>query len=135
MLFAILILEDGEVIMQNGLNLMGETTIVEQNQMIIKLVETLNLCKKAMKKQENKINLLLESVQTSERSREFWIKKYYSIMEEIMQLEDKEKVNEEKLKSIEEILQKHKNSFEKNKVSDFEAALKKINNILEEGKH
>lgn len=135
MLFAILILKDGEIIMQNGLNLMEETTIVEQNQMIIELVETLNLCKKAMQKQENKINLLLESVQTSERSREFWIKKYYSIMEEIMQLEDKEKVNEEKLKSISKIMQKHKTSFEKNKFSDFEAALKKINNILEEGKY
>ena len=53
---------------------------------ILELIEEMQYI---IQKQEEKIKLLMKSVESSEKSREYWIKKYYDLMDEMCK-EEKE---------------------------------------------
>ena len=53
---------------------------------ILELIEEMQYI---IQKQEEKIKLLMKSVESSEKSREYWIKKYCDLMDEICK-EEKE---------------------------------------------
>ena len=48
------------------------------------IVDLLNKYEELLKKREERIKLLLESVESAERSREYWIKRYNELVQEMI---------------------------------------------------
>lgn len=48
------------------------------------IVDLLNKYEELLEKRKERINLLMESVESAERSREYWIKKYYELVQEMI---------------------------------------------------
>ena len=65
-------------------------TIHEQNLIIIDLLETIELCRTELKKSNELIEKLKESAIKADNGREYWVKKYYKLQDEIIQKEREE---------------------------------------------
>lgn len=65
-------------------------TIIEQNHIIIDLLEVIDLCKEELEKKNEIIKRLEKSVQNAEEGREYWVKKYYNLQDDIIKKEQDE---------------------------------------------
>lgn len=65
----------------------SEKTIHEQNLIIMDLLETIELCRTELRKSNELIEKLKESVIKADNGREYWVKKYYKLQDEIIQKE------------------------------------------------
>ena len=63
-------------------------TIVEQNHIIMDLLEVIDLLQEELERKDDMIKKLEKSVQNTEKSREYWVEKYYSLQDEIIRKED-----------------------------------------------
>lgn len=67
--------------------MIDEKTFIEQNQLILELVETLDICRETIKKQGEIIESLKKSIWNAEQGREYWIGKYNEIVQELLDME------------------------------------------------
>lgn len=67
--------------------MVDEKTFMEQNQLILELVETLDISRETIRKQREIMESLEKSIQNAEQGREYWIGKYNEIVQELLDME------------------------------------------------